>query len=408
MNRRGLLLALLLAAQPAAALEKLAIPSLDAKLQLDGYWFDTLATGPRPVVISLHGCGGLLDAKGNLSRNRYRVAEYFNVEGMHMLALDSFTARGLKSICETPSRLRNLDYEERRDDVFAAIRWLSQRPDVDRNRIAVAGYSNGGSTVLSVLDRADRMVQAQPLQPRAAVAFYPGCIRFNEMWSYELSAPLLLMIGALDDWTPPHHCQRLHGKVRRAQKDASFEYLEFPDAHHGFDGYGPLQTRTGLPTRSGTATVGSNPAARDKAMRRMFDFLSEKMETPLALTHEARFHGHRYALPPESGFAAGGDVAAVPLSAKGRERYRHYLEQGAPKAFAITDKGGWWFRTEDAESMQWVLQRCARSGGRCWLYAVDERVVWTPDVARRIGAGTLRRTAPPTRGSAVPGYTSVQ
>jgi hypothetical protein len=252
------------------------------------------------------------------------------------------------------------------------------------------------------------MVQAQPLQPRAAVAFYPGCIRFNEMWNYQLSAPLLLMIGSLDDWTPPHHCARLHDKVRRAQKDAFFEYIEFPDAHHGFDGYGPLQTRTGLPTRTGNATVGSNPAARDKAMRRMFDFLSEKMETPLSLTPEARFNGHRYVVPAASGFAAAGDVAAVPLSEKGRERYRHYLGLGAPKAFAITDKGGWWFRNEDAESMQWVLQRCAKSGARCWLYAVDDRVVWSPEPARRIGSLGLQRDAPATRAAVVPSYTSGQ
>ena len=84
------------------------------------------------------------------------VAEYFNVERMHFLAIDSFTPRGLKSICETRQNLRTIDQEGRRDDVFAAIRWLAQRPDVDRNRIAVVGYSNGGSTVLYVVDRTKR------------------------------------------------------------------------------------------------------------------------------------------------------------------------------------------------------------------------------------------------------------
>jgi dienelactone hydrolase len=381
----------------AHGMEKHSIPSLDGRQPLDGYWFDTLAPGPRPAVISLHGCGGLLDAKGGLSRNRYRVAEYFNVEGMHMLALDSFTTRGIKSICETASRLRTFDYEERREDVYAAIRWLSQRADVDRARIAVVGYSNGGSTVLSVVDRTDKLVRAQPLHPRAAVAFYPGCIRFNEMLNYEIVAPLLLMIGALDDWTAPVHCQRLQGKVRRAQKDAWFEYLEFPGAHHGFDGYGPLQVRAGLPTRTGTATVGGNPEAREKALRRMFEFLSEKMDSALSLSHEARFNGHRYAVPPDSGFAGIDDLAAVPLGEKGRERYAHYLKLGAPKAFAITEKRGWFLRSDDSEAMAVVLRHCQRAKVRCWLYAVDDRVVWAPEAEGRTDAGKLRRVAPPTR-----------
>lgn len=253
-----LLLLLLLLPALAAGQEKHSIPSLDGKQPLDAYWFASLAPGPRPVVISLHGCGGLLDPKGNLSRNRYRVAEYLNVEGMHMLALDSFTTRGIKSICETALRLRTFDHEERRDDVHAAMRWLAQRPDVDRERIALVGYSNGGSTVLSVVDRTDKTVRAQPIHPRAAVAFYPGCIGYNQMWNYEIVAPLLVMIGALDDWTPPQHCEYLQGKVRRAQPDARLELILFPGAHHGFDGYGPIQQRGGLPTRSGGATFGSN------------------------------------------------------------------------------------------------------------------------------------------------------
>ena len=212
----------------AAGMEQVSIPSLDGKLQLPGYLFEAVAPGPRPAVISLHGCGGLLDAKGGLSRNRYRVAEYLNVEGMHMLAVDSFTPRGLKSICETSPRLRTFNYEQRREDVFAAIRWLAQRPDVDRNRIAIVGYSNGGSTVLSVLDRTDKRVLDQPIQPRAAIAYYPSCRDFTEMWSYEIAAPLLLMIGALDDWTSPHYCERLHDKLKRAQPGAAFEFILYP------------------------------------------------------------------------------------------------------------------------------------------------------------------------------------
>ena len=32
-----------------------------------------------------------------------------------------------------------------------------------------------------------------------------------------------------------------------------------------------------------------------------------------------------------------------------------------------------------------ALDSCARDGKVCWLYAVDDRVVWQADVDKRIG-----------------------
>ena len=135
----------------------------------------------------------------------------------------------------------------------------------------------------------------------------------------------------------------------------------------------------------------------------MFEFLSSNLEVRLVLDHDARFDGHRYAVPPDSGFARAEDVAAVPLSEKGRERYAHYLTLGAPKAFAITEKKGWFLRSDDAEAMAVVLRHCERAKVRCWLYAVDERVVWTREPAARTDAARLQRVAPPTRAFGVGG-----
>jgi dienelactone hydrolase len=391
MYRSAALLILFLCSSPANGVEKVDIPSLDGKLKLHGYWFEAAATGPRPAIISLHGCGGLLDEKGKISRNRYRVAEYFNVETMHMLVLDSFTPRGIKSICEIPTSRRPIRYEDRREDVFAAIQWLAQQPTVDKNRIAVVGYSHGGGTVLSVLDRTEKFVRSRPLQPRAAIAYYPPCLRYTQMWNYEISAPLLLMIGKLDDWTPPDYCPTLRDKVKRAQPDSVFELVLYPDSHHGFDGYGEVKVRTGLATATGKATVGGNAAAREDSLRRMFDFLSSVMGTPLSLTHDERFTGHRYVVPPASGFAGAEDVSAVPLGDKGRARYKQYLNSSVPKAFVITEKKGFYYSADDAAAMQTAMEHCDKAKVKCWLYAVDDRVVWSTDVAQRVDLSTLKR-----------------
>lgn len=94
---------------------------------------------------------------------------------------------------------------------------------------------------------------------------------------------------------------------------------------------------------------------------------------------------HLRKVPPASAYAAGDDAAAVPIGEAGKARYRHYLGLPGPKAFAITVDGRWRFVAGDPDAMAKVLDLCNRDGQPCWLYAVDDTVVWSSDVAKRIG-----------------------
>jgi hypothetical protein len=93
-------------------------------------------------------------------------------------------------------------------------------------------------------------------------------------------------------------------------------------------------------------------------------------------------------LPPATGFAPLEDARAVPLSDAGRERYAHFLTLPKPRAFVVYEDGGWRFYAKDPEAMTKALDYCAREGRRCWLYAADDRVVWSADVDKRIGASS--------------------
>ncbi|MDQ5848111.1 MAG: hypothetical protein M3544_03990, partial [Pseudomonadota bacterium] len=220
---------------------------------------------------------------------------------------------------------------------------------------------------------------------------YPGGGKFARMWSCEIAAPLLLMTGELDDWTPAAPCVWLQGKVRRAQKEALFELVELAGSHHGFDGLGPVRIRENVAnTRSGKATVGGNPEARVKAHERMFEFLSAALSTPLSHTHAKRLAWHRYVVPPDRGFARMEELGAVPLGQNGRSRYGHFLGLQAPKAFAITEKGGWFFSSGSADAMRIALGQCEKAKAKCWLYAVDDRVVWDADVSARVDLRKLQ------------------
>jgi dienelactone hydrolase len=178
--------------------------------------------------------------------------------------------------------------EDRRADTYAALRWLAQQPGVDASKLVVAGWSHGAQTALSVEDATEDFVRGQPVKPRAVVAFYPGCRKFNKMFNYALAAPLLLMIGQADDWTPASECVDLH---RRLAKPGAtpFDIVVYPDSYHGFDGTAEVAVRENVGnTRSGRAMVGGNPQAREASHARMFEFLAEQLDRPLGLSHEAR------------------------------------------------------------------------------------------------------------------------
>lgn len=282
----GVLLALL--CMSASAVEQITFTSSDGKLLLNAHWFPTNLGGPRPVVVALHGCNGALDSKGRLSPVWRRYASYFSAEGMHFMVLDSFGPRGLKSVCEIPEMRRTIHEEERRDDVFSAMHWLARLSHVDASRIVVAGWSHGASTALSVLDATDKTVEGEALKPRATVAFYPGCNKFLKMWNYEITSPLLVLIGELDDWTPAPPCASLGERLRKTER-ASFELVVYPGSYHAFDSLASVSVRSNVGnTRSGTATSGGNPEARKQSHEKMFNFLSKQLEMPLIMTHEQR------------------------------------------------------------------------------------------------------------------------
>ena len=103
---------------------------------------------------------------------------------------------------------------------------------------------------------------------------------------------------------------------------------------------------------------------------------------------------HAWVPPPPSGFAAIDDVDSVPVRPEGKERYRHYLTLASPKAFFVYPRGGWRFYFNTPEAMGMGLDYCERENTLCWLYAVDDQVVWQSDAALRIGTKAALQRRP--------------
>jgi len=139
-------------------------------------------SGPHPAVMLFHGCGGV-------TPNIAAWSQWLQAEGYAVLAVHSFPGRGIRNLCADSSTLRPA---VRAGDVFAAAAKLRSMESIDRNRLAVIGFSHGGTTALS----AWRTAGYHPDIPlRAIIAFYPGC---RDVRVPPTRTPLLILIGDKD------------------------------------------------------------------------------------------------------------------------------------------------------------------------------------------------------------------
>ena len=216
------------------------------------------ARAPFPALVLLHGCTGLRTATGAIQGKLRFWAEHLRDLGYVALLVDSFTTRGIDEVCTGRHLLSPV--RDRADDARGALRYLQGRP-----------RRAGGP------DRASRLVQRggghaqRALRPRAraerdfraAVAFYPNCTRnYPGGPDFRPYAPLYILMGALDDWTPAAPCMALVERARAA--GAPIAIKVYPGAHHSFDA--PATPRP-LPARGEEPQQGRRRLRGDRGHR---------------------------------------------------------------------------------------------------------------------------------------------
>ncbi|MBM3387615.1 MAG: dienelactone hydrolase family protein [Betaproteobacteria bacterium] len=229
----------------------------------------------RPVVLALHGCGGLYATQGSrrgLPNARHDgMAQLLRAQGYSVLLTDSFSTRGEGSICTQKMAERKIRQTHRRDDVSGALAWLAGQAWVDADKMAVLGWSHGGSAVLAATNAKDPVVSARAVQPSQAIVFYPGCSDALKS-AYRPTAPLLMLLGELDDWTPAAPCLEL---ARRIHARA----VVYPDSHHDFDNpVGAVKLREDVPNgvHPGRGVhAGRNPVTGPQAWKMVVDTLAQ-------------------------------------------------------------------------------------------------------------------------------------
>jgi dienelactone hydrolase len=208
----------------------------------------------------MHGCGGIFDRAGNIHKRDIDWAERFTATGIAVLFPDSFNPRGVRQVCTLKEADRPVYPFGRSFDANGAADWLAAQPFIDKNRLGLIGWSHGGSTTLWSV-RAGGVPKT--VEFKAAIAFYPGCRILLERSKWQPRLPLKILMGTLDDWTPPQPCRDLAARHR-------IPMIEYPGAYHGFDApNSPERILKGLTftaNGNGEAHIGTNPAARDASI----------------------------------------------------------------------------------------------------------------------------------------------
>lgn len=195
-----------------------------------GHLFLPPGEGKVPAVILVHGSGGIYDALLDYWPKK------FNAAGIAVYTLDMFGPRGVASTADDQSQV---PFASDVADTFNALKLVATHPRIDRNRIAVMGFSRGGTAALRV-DMEKIAASAKLPDGLRFAAIIPtyagGCAGLFRVVAKPGTfgkAPILFIHGDADDYTPIAPCQDYAKKI--AATGVPVEFVVIPGAHHKFD-----------------------------------------------------------------------------------------------------------------------------------------------------------------------------
>ncbi len=267
--------------------------------RLRGELYHPDGDGPHPALLLVHDCRGVRDYQRQRARQ-------LAADGYLVMILDAFTSRGIEHTCQGLAEEENFRIRGGRvQDVFAAWDYLAARDDVLAFRIGLLGWDY--HVVLGAVAR-DGIGKLFDARFMAAVAIHPGC---NATSGTDFVAPVLVVIGEDDDYTPADECRVMERHATRSPEFFSVLYLD--GAAHGFDDPQMAGTRHfpdyrnyfKSPARG--VTMRYDEDATRRAWRRIDEFLDfqvARRPIPLTLDDLPRLHD-------AASYADATDVAAI-------------------------------------------------------------------------------------------------
>lgn len=317
--------------------------------------------GPFPVLVFNHG-RAVSAKRAQQGRSRPDVAaRYFTAKGFVVLAptrigywetygeFDPETTGGTCNGMQVAGMSTAAS-----DQVLATVEFAKTLPYADTSRWVVAGQSVGGLTSVATVGRAPAGLVAginfaggsggdpdnrpgNPCRPQAIESYWGSLAK-------KAQVPMLWMYWQNDKYWGADVPKTWHQAWLAGGAQA--EFVAFGPS--GEDGHNGLN------------------ADMDHWLPAVDEFLNRLGFTRPGIVSR----------PAASGFAGLDEVGKVPVSVANQANYQRFLGLPLPRAFAVSDRGGWGSSTGDY-AVGRALGNCQRFGANCKLYAVDNDVVWT-------------------------------
>lgn len=206
----------------------------NAAIEADLAFPDRAAPGGRfPAVVLLHSAAGW----------PLRVTEQYAIA----LNRAGFATLQPRLFYVLPGGARHAQYVPH---AYGALAFLVARPNIDRKRVAVAGFSFGGMiSIQSAVSESTKRHPTGDLRFAAHAAFYPLCWVFSDLASGKIKGalpaeafkqwtgvPIRIYAGALDDYDDrdPKMCERFVQALPESQRNL-FSVRVYDKATHRWD-----------------------------------------------------------------------------------------------------------------------------------------------------------------------------
>lgn len=187
------------------------------------------AEDPVPAVVLIHGSGGILSSR------EPAYARQFQEMGVAAVVIDAFSSR-LHMARGLVQRVLSITETMMLADVYAALDYLDRHPGVDGERVALMGFSYGGMvTTFAAFEQVAELYRPDGPHFAAHVAYYGPCVTEFEQ-PRATGAPILMLLGGLDETVDPERCADTMAQLREG--GAEGEIVLYPEGYHQWDGSG--------------------------------------------------------------------------------------------------------------------------------------------------------------------------
>lgn len=121
-------------------------------------------------------------------------------------------------------------------DAYKALEKLAEHPNINKDKIAITGWSLGGGVALFSAWMPVKNALSKEHAFAAHLSFYPPCFIQPENLTFS-KAPIHILTGGADNWTPAQPCENL---VNLLNENTLIDITVYPNAHHGFDSEAPV------------------------------------------------------------------------------------------------------------------------------------------------------------------------